>query len=149
MSTLEVGHFALDAARRAEYWKAEHAAANKRITELEDLLILLGRKYERDALRGTGRTTRMLEDAKKLARHGRAVYVICASRSHAGELERALGEEGRKLGIKCETPSELGNFDWTTLSLRYANKNCVVLVDHYTIEYHFGMALEMLHRYDA
>ena len=100
------------------------------------------------SLRGTGRTTRMLAEAKTLARSGRAVYIIAANRQHAILLERALGNERIELGIKVEPPSSPGNFDWESMRLRGAHPNCVVLADHYAIETHFAKVLEMLHRFD-
>ena len=102
-----------------------------------------------ESLKGTGRTTRMLGEAKALARQGRAVYVIAATREHAKMLERIAGEEGQQLGIKFETAGSHGNFDWMTMRLTTAHPNCVVLADHYAIEVHFRAALEMLHRFDG
>ena len=97
-------------------------------------------------LRGTGRTTRMLEHAKKLAREGRAVYVIADNTRDMRRLEILCGES--KLGIKFETPSTPGNFEWEAMRLRGAHPNCVVLVDHWAIESKFARVLEMLHAYD-
>lgn len=97
-------------------------------------------------LRGTGRTTRMLEHAKKLAREGRAVYVIADNTNDARRLQMLCGEPN--LGIKFETPRSPGNFDWEQMRLVGAHPNCVVLVDHYAIEDRFARVLEMLHAYD-
>lgn len=106
---------------------------------------------EKTSRRRTGRTTRMLEDAMGLARNGRAVYVIGATKRHADMLKGIAGPEADRLGIKFETARErgLGNMDWETMSLQGAHPNCVVLVDHYAIESKFAAVLEMLHRYDA
>jgi hypothetical protein len=105
-----------------------------------------------DRLRQTGRTTRMLEHARKLANDGKAVYVIASSEHHARQLSLAIGGDGRIgvdiRGIKIETPTSCGNFDWETLSLRGAHPNCVVLVDHHTIEMQFAHILEAMHAYD-
>lgn len=97
-------------------------------------------------LRGTGRTTRMLEHAKKLAREGRAVYVIADNTRDMRRLETLCGEPS--LGIKFETPDSPGNFVWEEMRLRGAHPNCVVLVDHHAIEDRFARVLEMLHAYD-
>lgn len=97
-------------------------------------------------LRGTGRTTRLIAHAKKLAREGRAVYVIADNTQDARRLQMLCGEPN--LGIKFETPRSPGNFDWGQMRLLGAHPNCVVLVDHHAIEDHFARVLEMLHAYD-
>ena len=99
----------------------------------------------KDANRQTGRTTRMMEEAKALARAGRAVYVVLAYPAHKRHLE---DKDTVRLGIKFETPTTLSNFDWGTMTLTGAYQNCAVLVDHYAIESHFSRLLAMLHRYD-
>lgn len=95
-----------------------------------------------DENRRTGRTTRMMEEAKALARAGKAVYVVA---QHTRILK---DEETLRLGIKFESTSSLSNFDWLAMRLRGDHPNCVVLVDHYAIETYFSRVLEMLHRYD-
>jgi hypothetical protein len=97
-------------------------------------------------LRGTGRTTRMLEHAKKLARAGRAVYVIADNTRDMRRLEILCGEPN--LGIKFETHDSPGNLVWEEMRLRGTHPNCVVLVDHHAIEDRFARVLEMLHAYD-
>jgi hypothetical protein len=99
-------------------------------------------------MEATGRTTRMLEDAVHKARLGRAVYVIAATTKHARMLQDMGGKMAKELGIKFETAETLTNFDWRTMRLSGAHKNCVVLVDHYAIEAEFSAMLDMLHRYD-
>jgi hypothetical protein len=90
----------------------------------------------------------MLEDAMEQARSGRAVYVVAATQAHSHTLEKAGGKEAHDLGIKFETAHSMGDFDWRTMSLAGAHKNCIVLADHYAIETEFSAMLEMLHRYD-
>jgi hypothetical protein len=90
-----------------------------------------------DKLRRTGRTTRMLEEAKKLAEGGRAVYIVAANKKHQLQLAKLLGDGNPYScvsGIKVETENSLSNFDWETLSLKGAHPNCVVFVDHFAIE---------------
>ena len=99
-------------------------------------------------MRATGRTTRMLADAKSKATEGRAVYVIAANEAERRRMQQALGQDAPSLGIKVETPGSLGNFDWRSMRLKGAHPNCVVLVDHFAIEQQFAAVLEMLHRYD-
>jgi hypothetical protein len=96
-------------------------------------------------LRGTGRTTRMLAEAKELAKSGKAVYVIAATQAHVRQLEEMIGADMRNLGIKIEVPRD---FCWDQMRLLGAHPNCVVLVDHYTIEMKYAPILRMLHKYD-
>lgn len=98
--------------------------------------------------RRSGRTTRMLKEAMKLAQEGRAVYIVAHTSSQVKELENRLGPAGEQLGIKVDVPEFLGNLSWETLTLTGAHPNCVVLVDHHTIEARFAGMLEMLHRFD-
>ena len=101
-----------------------------------------------DAKRRTGRTSRMLERARQLARDGRAVYVVAASQHHARQIKQMLGsDEGG--GIKVESADGLRNsLDWEGLTLRGAHPNCVVLVDHYAIESRYSAIIEEWLRYD-
>lgn len=87
--------------------------------------------------RQTGRTTRMLEEARQLSDEGRAVYIMAASSRHANQLRESfisLFGEGPVRGIKFEYPGSTGNFDWSTLRLTSAHPNCVVVADHYAAE---------------
>jgi len=99
-------------------------------------------------MRATGRTTRMLADAKAKALEGRAVYVIAANEAERRRMKEILGNGGESLGIKVETPNSPGNFHWPSMRLVGAHPNCITLVDHFAIEQHFASVLEMLHRYD-
>ena len=92
----------------------------------------------------------MLEDAIKLSKEGKAVYVIAPHMNYADLLRRQLLEmAGTKLhGIKVEIPDEVRNMNWKTMQLERAHPNCVVLVDHYTIETLFAPLIEMHTRYD-
>ena len=96
-----------------------------------------------EVFRGTGRTTRMLDEAKRMAADGKAVYVIAANELQANELRSLAGES-----VKVETAKSAGNFDWEQLRLVGAHPNCVTLIDHYAIESRFARVLEMLHRFD-
>jgi len=99
-----------------------------------------------DPKRGTGRTTRMIEHAKRLQAEGRAVYVIAANADHARMLRGMLPDDTT---ISVDTPESCGNFHWPTMMLRGAHPNCAVLVDHYAIESRFAPMLAMLTAYDA
>ena len=96
-------------------------------------------------LRGTGRTTRMLEDAQRLSCLGRCVYVVALDKRHADQLRSMLPKDTR---VNVEEPWQLGNVDWLTMTLRGAAPNVVMLVDHHTIEHMFHPMLDMLNRYD-
>lgn len=94
-----------------------------------------------DHLRQTGRTTRMLERALRLARDGRAVYVLAVDRQHIAWLKGRLAElEGAaevRESIKFETDATLGPSgpDWSRmLPSISAHPNCILLADHYYIE---------------
>ena len=104
-------------------------------------------------LRGSGRTTRMLQKAVELDRARRAVYIVAADLWHINTLKeqlKALGYPKERIGvyIKIETPEDLGNFNFRTMSLIGAHPNAVVLCDHYTIESYYGRMLQVLHAYD-
>lgn len=99
-----------------------------------------------DPNRASGRTTRMLEHAKKLSAEGRAVYVVADNQREVNRLTIQLGADNH--GIKVETPESLGNLDWQRMTLKGAHPNCAVLVDHHAIEDRFGEILRMLHAYD-
>ena len=89
----------------------------------------------------------MLAHAKELSTEGRAVYIVADNRRDAQKIEILLGDGDH--GVKVETPESLGGLDWSNLTLRGAHPNCVVLVDHHTIEDKFSAVLKMLHNYDA
>ena len=88
----------------------------------------------------------MLAKAKSLARQGRTVYVIACDCREQSRLRDMIGRETK--GIKVECPGSVDNFDFRTMTLRGSHPNCVVLVDHYTIEQRFHNLLEMLFRFD-
>lgn len=97
-----------------------------------------------------GRTTRMLHEAVREARAGRAVYVMAATTPHKMILKDMLrditGDD--TLGIQIEPFASFTTFDWWTMRFLGHHPNSLVLVDHYAIECHFAGILEMLHRFD-
>lgn len=97
--------------------------------------------------RQTGRTTRMIEHARKLAiEDRRAVYITAANRQDQKRIQSLVGQPDH--GIKVETSESMSTFDWQGMTLDGAWPNCVVLIDHYAIESRFGPMLRMLHAYD-
>lgn len=104
---------------------------------------------ERFNLRGTGRTARMLAEALRLNKAGRAVYVIVEGTHMAREFRRMLDKQSPGHAVQFETEASLPNFHWHTVQLRGAHANCVVLVDHWVIERRFRRVLAELHRFDS
>lgn len=107
-----------------------------------------------DPHKQTGRTTRMLTEAFKLAKEGKAVYVLAANSEHMYYMERMADRlfgsgEASSLGVKFETPTSLTTFDFRTMQLKGAHPNCRTLIDHWTIESEYAIMLKELHRYDA
>lgn len=103
-------------------------------------------------LRQSGRTTRLLESALKLALAGRAVYVIGNSDAHAICLRRQFltctGQDPGHHGIKFETPEELDNLDLLTGKLRRAHPNAIALIDHHVFESRFAGVFRQMHAFD-
>ena len=107
-----------------------------------------------DPHKQTGRTTRMLTEAFKLAKEGKAVYVLAANSEHMYYMERMADRlfgsaEASRLGVKFETPASLTTFDFQTMQLKGAHPNCRILIDHWTIESEYARMLSELHRFDA
>lgn len=77
----------------------------------------------------TGRTTRMLEEARALAHEGYAVYVLCATQNHAKMLKDVYPDLDA-LGVKFENGHEIPQFDPFTGKLERSWPSVKVLVDH-------------------
>lgn len=94
----------------------------------------------------------MMELARKLAKQGKAVYVVFHTYGMRDSMQRwHEREHGEVKGIRFETAQMLPELDWWTLTLRNAHPNCVVLVDHAAIEDHFRIpeaAYVMMHAFD-
>ena len=96
-----------------------------------------------ESLRATGRTTRMLEEAKQLADAGHIVCLVFHTARYANDVR--LKQTEHPPLIKYESASSI-NFDWFTMTIR--GEDCIVLVDHYAIEQRYSQ-IEMLHRFDG
>lgn len=97
--------------------------------------------------RQTGRTTKLLKQAIKLAKQGRAVYVICKNTAHKEHTRMMLRRmtRGHEMGIKFETEESLGSqINWNRLTLHGAHPNVVALFDHALIEDYIHGALRYL-----
>lgn len=102
----------------------------------------------REVVYQTGRTTRMLEHAIRLAGQGRAVYIAVASKFLGDALEAQRGIKAAwSTSIKIEPYYDL-DINWETMTLYGAHKNCVLLVDHFVIEKKFFRMLQMQEQYD-
>ncbi len=99
-----------------------------------------------DKHRMTGRTTRMVEEAIRLSKEGRAVYILAACKSHAMCLQKWIDEDIPNSGIKCEPLTN--EFNWDMLSVPGAHPNCAFLVDHYAIESKFPGLIGMLTQFN-
>lgn len=95
--------------------------------------------------RGSGKTTRMLETAKRLADEGRAVYLVFPSIDQAIHIRKVLSDYP---SIKVETINSLTNLNWESMTLKGAFPNCVVLVDPSVIDFKFNNLLDMYFRFD-
>ena len=111
-------------------------------------------------MRDTGRTTRMLKDAVRLANEGCTVYVVAQSHLETAHMMGILNnipnsykvqnDNSRKIyKVKLETPETLGNFDLERCELIGAHSNCKVLVDHHVIESRYPFMINMLRRYEG
>lgn len=98
-----------------------------------------------DSLRGTGRTTRMLQEASRYESEGKRVFVVAAHHGHAIFIRDMLP---KGTTINVISPESRDSFDWDTLSIR-GTRDSICLVDHYAIEAHFTPLIEMFHRYDT
>lgn len=99
-----------------------------------------------DSLRQTGRTTRMLEEATRLAEDGREVYVVADSQHEANRCRILLGRGSRVRALAWSDE----RVTWGSIggAIRGASRDAVVLFDHHAIEDRFAPVLEMLHRFD-
>lgn len=101
-------------------------------------------------LRGSGRTTRMLAEARLQAINGRPVYILTADSDSARLLQKKLDDDGENLRIKaiCVDNASASAIDWKKMTLRGFSPNCILLADHSALESLFSGMLSMLHRYD-
>lgn len=99
------------------------------------------------ALIQSGRTTRMIELAVKLAFQGRAVYILVQQKQHEKYLTHRVQETWDKAcpgrgghGIKVEAyaPYWEHHLDWSTLRARGMHPNCEILLDHTLVEWKIG-----------
>ncbi len=99
-----------------------------------------------EALRGSGRTTRLVEQACKAAWSGRAVYLFAHNAQYAEQLKAQVKDAWFKMadhnlghGIKVESMKhweEHRLWDWNEMKPSYNSyhPNCLFLVDHFAVE---------------
>jgi hypothetical protein len=108
--------------------------------------------YDVDTQRGTGRTTRMLEEAIRLSSEGYEVCVITHSHSHANMLRIMLEDltklDGHEVRVMPAAQADERDFDWVFMRFPWGSANQRVLVDHWAIESRYATMLEMLHQFD-
>lgn len=97
-----------------------------------------------EALRSTGRTTRLVEQACQLAYQRRAVYILVLNSAVQDHVERRVEDTwsviGRGLGghgIKVEVLNshDHPHWDWFTMKLKRAHPNVEVLLEHTLVEH--------------
>lgn len=92
-------------------------------------------KFETHARR-SGRTTRMMEEAKRLDAEGKAVYVVFSTQTECNYWRDFV----TGTGIKLETPASIGGYrmvEEVIVKGRLPGQwpNVVTLVDHYCVLY--------------
>jgi len=96
--------------------------------------------------RQTGRTTRMLTEARRLRDEGRCVYVLV----HSEQYKKLLQTQENK-GLRFETwYSFRHSYDENTLEMhRAAHANCVLLIDHHALEQKYAAVLRKLRQWST
>lgn len=99
--------------------------------------------------KGTGRTTRMLEEAIKQAAAGYDVMILAADNRHRDALVLQLHSlNAERVPITVRPISWIRTFDWVSMRIRPLDPNIITFVDHHAIESHLANALRELHRFD-
>lgn len=98
-------------------------------------------------LRGSGRTSRMVEHARKLAADGKRVVIVADNLGHSYQI-RIDHQLMTSEHIQVKAFSQLRDFDWEHMTRRGDAQDVVYLVDHHAIEDRFATVIEMLHRFD-
>ena len=107
--------------------------------------------------RGSGRTSRMLEDAINQASKGRAVYILCPNDIRYHQRLAAYICQQKNIspdvfnGLKFETIASIGerNINWERREMLGAHPNCKLFIDHHVFAQKFSYILDGFHEYDA
>lgn len=101
-----------------------------------------------DEKRGTGRTTRMIEEAVREARKGRQVYILAGSDRDEIRLRSLLPQDVQDT-VTVVSDQTLGYLiDPYYLRLSGVDPDHLLLIDHYYIEHRYGKLIDMWMRYD-
>lgn len=95
-----------------------------------------------EVLRATGRTTRLIEEAKRLQQQGKPVVVVVATGRQVNEVRIKTGDTVRV--VHSQSPE----WDWNELRLYGLPLETEYLIDHYVIEKKYAKILQALHRFD-
>lgn len=96
-----------------------------------------------DKLRQSGRITRMIEEANRLADQGDRVCIVMADRQGVRQVITYLNPS-----IKVVPASCVAWIDWQAMTIDGEDQSTIVLIDHRVIEQQYAKQLEMLHRFD-
>jgi hypothetical protein len=108
-------------------------------------------KLLRDALRQTGRTSRMIDEAICAAKTGKLVYIICDNIDQRKAVEKQIEKfiRSNTLRVRVCEPQHVGEINWETLTITGQSNNTIVFIDHLVIENRLHTALEMLNRWNS
>lgn len=95
-----------------------------------------------EVLRATGRTTRLIEEAKRLQQQGKPVVVVVATGQQVNEVRIKTGDTVRV--VHSQSPE----WDWNEMRLYGHPLEIEYLIDHYAIEKKYSKVLQALHRFD-
>jgi hypothetical protein len=95
-----------------------------------------------EVLRATGRTTRLIEEAKRLQQQGKPVVVVVATAHQVNEVRIKTGDT---IPVVHSQSSE---WDWNEMRQYGRPLETEYLIDHYAIEKKYSKVLQALHRFD-
>lgn len=98
--------------------------------------------FPNDAFRRTGRTTRQIQDANRLAFEGNEVVFIGHSMDF---LSAVKGQLSKEVGIG--STRDIGKWNWETFSIDGYSKDTKFVVDHYAFESEFVRRGEVIQRH--
>ena len=97
--------------------------------------------------KGSGRTTRMVQDALRLLGLGVQSIIVVQDEEKARVIRQML--KPIIVGVEVRTIDELGQINWELCRPLYdVNGQTNYIFDHSVIEMRLTAAIDMLHRYD-
>jgi hypothetical protein len=94
-----------------------------------------------EILRGTGRTTRLIEEAKRLQQQGKSVVIVVATVHQVNEVRI---KTGNTIPV---VHSQSSYWDWDEMRLRGQPLDTEYLIDHLAIEMKYTKVLQALYRF--